>query len=582
KILWWSFGFFVVMAMVTLFVFYRGRNLVSSGNVVLKITGPTEIAAGQELSLQTSITNKNQASLELVDLIVTYPSGTRVAGDTNQALVRERLPLGEIKPGETVNRLVRSVLFGEKGSRQTINFSVEYRLEDSNAIFDKNSSYSVDISSTPLVIQLDLPEEVNSNQEIVLNAEVQSNAESAIADPYVIVTYPAGFRFSKATPSPVRGQNVWRFASLNSGEKRTIQIRGTIEGQDDEQKSFRVSAGTMEDENADDLSATLGATFSTLTIKRPYVSLVVTTNGSAVSEYPSNSREPLRVDIDWVNNLAGEITDAEVVANIVGGGLDPTTVSSGRGFYNSRAGNILWSKVNDDKLGVITPGSSGRNSFSFSSISLVGGVGAGLRDPVITLEVEFRGKRISDSGNTEPVFSSVTQKIKLNSDIQLTGEVLQRTGPFQNRGPLPPKVDQETTYTIVWSVLNSSNNLEGAKVTATLPSYVKWLGVREPTSETISFQSSISGGGDLIWDLGAVAPGVGTISSARRVSFQVSLTPSLSQVGEAPALVLDSTFSGLDTFTRQALTAKLRRALNTTLTNEPGFQIGQERVTNQI
>ena len=55
KILWWSLGFFALMAAGALFVFYRGNNLVSSGNIAVVVAGPTELAAGQDLSIRGAV-----------------------------------------------------------------------------------------------------------------------------------------------------------------------------------------------------------------------------------------------------------------------------------------------------------------------------------------------------------------------------------------------------------------------------------------------------------------------------------------------------------------------------------------------
>ncbi len=578
RILWWTAGFFLLAAAVALFVFYRGNNLILASNVVLKVTGPLEIAAGQELSLQVEVENKNNAALELADLIVEYPSGTRQAGAVDKALARERLPLGTIAPGQSARKLVRAVLFGEKGARVPIKLTVEYRLAQSSAIFDKTENYEVTIGSTPLLLSLNVPAEVNSNQEILLEVEAQSNAESVITNPVLIMSYPAGFRFIQATPVPTRGQNIWSLPSLKPGARARVQIRGTLEGQDDEQESFRAAAGTIETDTALELAATYGSAFETVTIKRPFVGLDVALNQSTASEYIADSREPVRVDIGWVNNLPGEITAGEIQATLAGRPLDPTSVSAPKGFYNSTQNTILWNQTSDSKLAQISAGDAGQISFTFASLSLVSAEGAALRQPVLDLVVKFKGKHLDDNGKAVPVYSEVKRKIKFSSAVQLAAKTLQRTGAFTNHGPLPPKVGAETSYTIVWSVLNSANSLDAAQVSATLPPYVRWLGATKPSSETVKFSGAESSGGEVVWQLGQVAPGTGTAGPAREVSFQVALTPSVSQVGSAPVLVSEATLSAFDTFTKATLTAKLKRALDTVLVNEAGFQLGEDRV----
>ena len=50
----------------------------------------------------------------------------------------------------------------------------------------------------------------------------------------------------------------------------------------------------------------------------------------------------------------------------------------------------------------------------------------------------------------------------------------------------------ETTYGIVFTLTNTTNKIENAKLTAVLPSYVRWVGVFSPASENLSFNQNDS------------------------------------------------------------------------------------------
>lgn len=569
---------FLLGILAVLLVFLRGNNLVSSGNVMFKIDGPTEVAAGEELSLQVAVQNRNQAVLELADLIVEYPAGSRAPGPDGAPLTRERLSLGNIKPGDEVSKQLRLVLFGEQGSEQELKLSVEYRLPDSSAIFDKEFTQKILINSTPLSVQLDVPEELNNNQEFVIQATITSNAANEMVDPVVVLQYPAGFRFLSAVPSPTRGQNVWSLGSLRPGGQVRLAIRGTLEGQDDEQKSVRLSAGTLASAAGDDLSATYGSALSVVTIRRPLVSLTTKINGSSASEVVADSRQPVSVELSWVNNGSDPVNDGVLTLKLDSPLIDKTSIQAERGYYNSAANTVTWTKQNVRDLTSLDQGDSGLARVSFSTISLVDGTGSGLRQPQLSLAAEWRGQRVSDQGKPESVFARSQQVVKLASVAQFAGKVLRDTGALENRGPIPPKVDEETTYTVVWSVLNSSSNLNNARVSATLPAYVEWLGVQSPLSEPLTFRANSGGGGELVWDLGQVAAGVGTESAPREVSFQVGIKPSLSQVGTVPELVLGSKFTGVDAFTKQAVEVSLRRELSTEFSSEANFNLNDGRV----
>jgi hypothetical protein len=177
--------------------------------------------------------------------------------------------------------------------------------------------------------------------------------------------------------------------------------------------------------------------------------------------------------------------------------------------------------------------------------------GKGLRNPTVTTVVTVRGKRIGDSGVPEEVKSIITRTVKITSDVRFVAKPYFYSGPFLNTGPLPPKVEKETSYTVVWSIVNTSNDLSGVEVRGVLPPYVKWAGAISPNSENVVFDKNTH---QVIWRPGSIPAGTGVSSQARELYFQIVLTPSLSQIGRAPSLLTGSTFTGTDVFTGESIT----------------------------
>ena len=130
---------------------------------------------------------------------------------------------------------------------------------------------------------------------------------------------------------------------------------------------------------------------------------------------------------------------------------------------------------------------------------------------------------------------------------------------------MPPRANQESTYSVIWSLTNSTNDVSQAVLKARLPSYVKWLGNVSPSSEKVSFDSSR---GEIVWQIGEAGRGLGSVLPAREVAFQIGFAASLSQVGSSPTLVFDTSLSGLDDFTGQALTF-VARELTTRIATDP-------------
>ena len=80
----------------------------------------------------------------------------------------------------------------------------------------------------------------------------------------------------------------------------------------------------------------------------------------------------------------------------------------------------------------------------------------------------------------------------------------------------------------------------------------------------------------LRWDVGNLPARTGYGSSPRTLYFKVGLIPSKTQIGQAPTLVKDITFSGQDSFTNSNVTVTADPI--TTAPKDPGFVFGDDRV----
>jgi hypothetical protein len=115
---------------------------------------------------------------------------------------------------------------------------------------------------------------------------------------------------------------------------------------------------------------------------------------------------------------------------------------------------------------------------------------------------------------------------------------------------------------VTWTVTNPSNDLSGAKVVTVLPTYVDWRGTISPTTEKVTYDDKNR---TVTWDLGSVPARTGyDNTAARELSFQVTMTPSLSQINNSPNLTGVVTLNANDDFTntniqvvKQGVTTKI-------------------------
>ena len=445
----------------------------------------------------------------------------------------------------------------------------------SNSQFNKVKILPVLISSSPVNIVVTGPAEVNTNQTVDFTIDVISNSPSVVKGLLLKADYPFGFVFGRSDPKTFSKNNLWLVGDLEPGAKRTIKLSGVLSGQEGEARGFNFSIGSQSKSDALAIEVPFTKSFSSITIRRPFVSADISLNGENGAEYISAAGDKIEALIDWQNNLSYEVSDVSIVVKLSGNSLNKSTVQVDDGYYRSIDNTITFDKITNKPFASLEPGETGQNKFTFSSFSASSVTGAGLSNPTITVDVLVKGTRVDYTGGQENILFSDSRKIKINTNPQLFAKALYYVGPFKNTGPMPPKAEKETTYTITWTVTNPLNNLSGASVSAVLPPYIKWLGVISPAAEKINYDE---GNRTVTWNIGSIQAGAGVVSSAKEVSFQISFLPSVDQIRAVPILIGGATLNAKDNFTLSAVSTSFA-ALNTRLSNDPYYKPDTESVT---
>jgi len=567
-----SLLFFVVAVGVAAFVFWGGGNMVSSRNVDIKVVGPLSVGGGQEVSLDINIINNNNVDLSSAALSIKYPDGTRSAADLSREMTQERFTLDTIKSGQSFNQKIKAVFFGEKDTIKQLQISLEYRVENSSALFYKEKIHEISISSAPVIMTPTYPKEVNSNQDISFNIEVASNSKDKLDNFLVNVEYPFGFVFSGATPGASFGNNIWRFSNLEPGEKKTISIKGNIIGQNNEERVFKISAGEASENDERIIAVPFSQLTESVLVKKPFIGLGISIEGKD-GDFSAKGGSQVMTQLKIMNNLPSRMFNTSVEVLFKGGALNETSVVPGNnGFFQSSNDTILWDKRSVPEFSDIDPGAEKELSFRLSPL-LYSNIPNGSK-PFIEMVITAKGERILESGSVEQVSATETRKIILATDLFLTAKNIRSLGTIENSGPIPPKADIPTTYTINWSVTNTFNQVSNVEVRAVLPSYVKWTKLKSPQNEILSFNQITN---EIVWNIGSILPNTGFSSPKKEIQFQLEFLPSLSQLKQAPNLTGDVYLSGIDKITGLKIESKLP-PITTSFYGDPEFKVGDDTV----
>ncbi len=556
--------FFIVASGAALFMFFGGGNLISPRNIDVQIIAPSLIDGGKEASLQVIVSNRNAAPLLLADLVLQYPTGTRNADRPTEDLTHERITIGTISPGEQVKKTARAIFFGEEGSSQTVKATLEYSVSNSNAIFTKASDVSFTVGSSPVAILVKLPSQVTAGEPFDVSVTVQSNAATPLENVAIEAQYPFGFSVSSAVPKPASGSGLWRLGTMLPGDTKTITIRGSLEGQDGDERIFRFLAGSDQDETNTRIPVPFLTVPASLTVNRPFLGGSISVDGKIGKTVVASPGKVLQGSIVWENNLSESVSDIEVTLTFAGPVLDKNSITPGNGFYQSASNSIIWTKSQDPSLASVPPGGKGTLQFSFSTLP-PGSGGVVYSNPTVTLTLGVKGVRQGQDTGSAQVSSVASMDVTLSSAVELAAQSL-RGGGYTNTGPTPPRAEQQTTYTVSWTVKNASNVVGSSVVSTVLPPYVSYItgqsGVTyDEASRTVR------------WSLGDLAAGAGYSGAARQTFFQIGIVPSVSQVGSAPPLTGAAQFSGTDRFAQVQVSATAAAVSTQTADGSPGVVV---------
>lgn len=564
---------FIVVAVGAISYLFVGGNVVSPQNIDIVVRGPHTIAGGAPLELQLSVRNNNTTALELADLVITYPKGSRTPGDVSLLSEEQRIPLGVIQQGETRTGSVRAVVFGAKDVEYTIPITLEYRLADSNGIFVAQASHIVRVVSDTLDVAVSANEEVVSGQSTALTFTVRSDAQFLVPNVVLSVEYPFGFEVTRTTPENVV-PTFWELGDMAPGDTRTIRIVGTLVAAEGDERIFRVIVGTRPDTFTKEVSLPLAFVDHSALVQQPFLGMDLTINNDPADAFIAHTGEAIPIQLVWKNDSRTSLTDVVIAATISGSGVDPYNVTADRGFYRSLDSVVLWDKTTTGgELATIASGVSGNLLLRMTpklSEALVSE-----KDPTINIELHAAGKRLTENRVPETLQATINRSIKIATDVTFEARALYFDNPLGSVGPLPPRVEHETTYGIIWEVKNTTSVVRDVVVRATLPPYVRWLDVSSPSIENISFNEHT---GEVTWRVGNVLPHTGYEDvPPRRVVFGIGLVPSTIQVGQSPPLVQNQGLVGTDNYTQLPVSLQDINDLTIELT-ETNYAQGYGRV----
>lgn len=544
-------GIIVILLLIAVGAIIRGRLSFSRANIEVTITSPQDIASGKEITLTIKYQNNNRVNLDDAYLTLDFPSG--IFSLDGRELHREQRSLKTInrKSGGQQEFNVRIV--GEKGEAKNITAILDYQPKNISSRFENTASTRLEINAVLIGIKIDGPDNAMAGQEVSYLVEYENKTNKDISDLKIEAEYNKDFKVKDINPQPVEGtNNVWQLDNLKAGEKRSINLVGNLEGQEGEDKILRVTISKLENEDYLQYSR---SDYYTKIAQSPLLLNIGLEEGNN-EQCNLNPGQVLNYKIEFKNNTDVALEELILRVYLEDSVFDFRKINSmGIGFFDSRENTITWAGGEVPELNLLEPNQSGSVIFSVELKRPMPMTGYNDKNFQAIISAEIGTLTVPAKFAVPELKIAKEFSCKINSELGIKTKVYYNepsSGIF-NTGPLPPKVDSLTTYTVHWQIMNGSNDLENVKINAVLPQGISWsnYSVNKVSDSQIYYNERTK---EVSWEIPRVPAGVGYILPVYEVIFQIGLTPSINQVGSTPTLINRSYVEGKDIFTNNTLT----------------------------
>jgi hypothetical protein len=527
-----------------------GRSLFNVKKVELSIVAPDEISSGEETILIVKYKNNNRVALTDARLTLNYPQG--IFSADGEQIFQDIKDIGTInsRQGGQAEFVIR--LVGDRGEAKNVTARLDYKPQNINAHFENNNALKIEINKILISLNILGSEKVVAGQETSYLIECENKLDEDINNLEIQMEYPEQFQFKSADPVPKseKENNFWQIDSLKANEKRSITLIGVLNGQEMENKVLRGTIGKEENGKFLQYSA---SEFITQISAAPIL-LDVSVNDIS-NDCKTETGKYMNYKINFRNNTDVALEELILKAYLQDSVFNLRKIElNNKGFFDSRNNVITWSGADVRELKLLEPNQSGAVSFSVlikDALSIINfndkNFSARVIAEIQTLTVPAK------FANTELKFEKELS-CKINSYLGLITKVYyyEPSLGISNSGPIPPRVNNTTTYTVHWLITNTSNDLDNVEVRTTLPQGISWADkqINKSNKGEVSYNDRTK---EVVWRLGRIAAGIGKTMPAYELIFQIGLTPSINQIGTAPTLIDNSMISGKDLFTENTL-----------------------------
>jgi uncharacterized repeat protein (TIGR01451 family) len=537
----------VLIGVIVWYFVFRGGGAVApaSNNVVLLIKGPDQIVSGNEPEYHVTYHNGENANLVNVSLEMFYPSGFafKSAKPVATSSSGQAFSLPVLRSGGDYDVTIRGKLTGSTGEDKLIKAVLHYRLSNFNSEFVATQSIHTGILPPNLTMDINGPVDVVAGQDSTFTIALTNVSAQDFDNLAIQMTYPVGFTFTSANP-PGKTSNFWLLPHLASNSSASIEITGSFNGDNSEEKLIKADLGQMIN-NVFAPQMTSTATFK----------IIPSSLGISLTSNAQNGivklGDTISYNLKYSNQGNIGLNNLVITVALDGSALDLARLSAPNAIVSGSS--LVWKAATLPNLTVLAPNDKGEINFS---VPVKQALTTNIKNQTVNASAQISADEASKPTKAADV------NLKLGSSLGLT------VGGSYVSGAAPMQVGKTTIFAMTLTLSDLSNDLSNTAVTASLPLPPQaWKNVIVPDAEKnrLSYDPN---SGKIIWNIGDLAAFTGKFIPALKVTFQLQVTPTEVNRGKDMPLLSSITATGTDTFTNQTIQSAKVDSLTTSTIND--------------
>lgn len=529
------------------------QNSFKQENVIVDFSGDSEIRSGEILEKNLIVNNENRIALKTAQIKVFYPEELRPVysdfmkeGPGNSFYI----DIGSLSKFETREYPLQFETFSSFDHEIYLQTELTYQPDNFSSNFNKEGNYLVVIRGSVVGFSLISTNEAASGELLKFIGVLSNNGDEDFENLILELEYPDSFNLEKLELEKISDDSKkFKIPIIKTGEKREIEILGSFIDEVDSIKNLKAKIGLLKD---DDFSEIISAEEAIKIIPSRIAISQEIINGVDLEKMTTVAGDSLRYEINFKNNSSSPLTDLVLKSEINGDLIDLDSIEAVSGYYDRDKKEIIWRASEVPALKSLNPGEGGSVEFRFSTRDKF--IPDNERNQIIITQAKISSPNINTQILSNQEISSEEKIVKVETNLNVLVSGKHNNSVFNNTGPIPVKIGEETTFTVKIELKNDFNKINNPKITIKIPSGINWKNSYQRSSGEIVFNERTN---ELFWELDEIEDFVGYSKPLEELVFQLGVVPQNDTSSNSISLIRDIVFVGYDNFTGSMISKKV-------------------------